>query len=219
MTCAILARCADTGQLGVALVSSLMAVTGRCAFVQAQVGAVAVQSMADPRLGPAALKMLANGYRPEAVLRAFNRTEEGFDYRQMALINGSGDTAVHEASVAAGLTGAAEGENCAAIGNRLVDGAVPKRMIEVFVRTSGELGDRLVASLKTAVAEAGAGPARAAGLLIAEHEPWPLVDLRIDWSDDPVAGLEHLWHLWRPQMRNYLERALDPATAVGAERS
>ena len=219
MTCAILARCADTGQLGVALVSSLMAVTGRCAFVQAQVGAVAVQSMADPRLGPAALKMLANGYRPEAVLRAFNRTEEGFDYRQMALINGSGDTAVHEASVAAGLTGAAEGENCAAIGNRLVDGAVPERMIEVFVRTRGELGDRLVASLKTAVAEAGAGPARAAGLLIAEHEPWPLVDLRIDWSDDPVAGLEHLWHLWRPQMRNYLERALDPATAVGAERS
>jgi uncharacterized Ntn-hydrolase superfamily protein len=219
VTCAILARCADTGQLGVALVSSLMAVTGRCAFVQAQVGAVVVQSMADPRLGPAALKMLANGYRPEAVLRAFDRTEEGFDYRQMALINGSGDTAVHEASVAAGLTGAAEGENCAAIGNRLVDGAVPERMIEVFVRTSGELGDRLVASLKTAVAEAGAGPARAAGLLIAEHEPWPLVDLRIDWSDDPVAGLEHLWHLWWPQMRNYLERALDPAAAVGAEPS
>ena len=51
MTCAILARCGDTGQLGVALVSSLMAVTGRCAFVQAQVGAVVVQSMADPRLG------------------------------------------------------------------------------------------------------------------------------------------------------------------------
>ena len=197
-----------------------MAVTGRCAFVQAQVGAVVVQSMADPRLGPAALKLLANGYRPDAVLRAFDRTEEGFDYRQMALINGSGDTAVHEARVAAGLTGAAEGEDCAAIGNRLVDGAVPERMIEVFVRTRGELGDRLVASLKTAVAEGGAGPARAAGLLIAEHEPWPLVDLRIDWSDgDPVAGLEHLWRLWRPQMRNYLERALDPAAAVGAERS
>ena len=90
MTCAILARCADTGQLGVAVVSSLMAVTGRCAFVQAQVGAVVVQSMADPRLGPAALKLLANGYRPEAVLRAFDRTEEGFDYRQVALVNGPG---------------------------------------------------------------------------------------------------------------------------------
>ena len=46
------------------LVSSSMAVTGRCAFVQAQVGAVVVQSMADPRLGPAALKLL-----PTAIAR------------------------------------------------------------------------------------------------------------------------------------------------------
>ena len=52
MTFSILARCAETGQLGVGVVSSLMAVTGRCAFVRAQVGAVVVQSMADPRLGP-----------------------------------------------------------------------------------------------------------------------------------------------------------------------
>ncbi len=77
------------------MVSSLLAVTGRCAFVQAQVGAVVVQSMADPRLGPAALKLLAGGYRPEAVLRAFDRTEEGFEYRQVALVNARGDTAVH----------------------------------------------------------------------------------------------------------------------------
>jgi uncharacterized Ntn-hydrolase superfamily protein len=51
--------------------------------------------------------------------------------------------------------------------------------------------------------------------LIAEREPWPLVDLRIDWTEgDPVAELDHLWHLWRPQMRDYLDRALDPASAV-----
>ena len=68
MTCTILARCPRTEQLGIAVVSSLIAVTGRCAFVRAQVGAVVVQSMADPRLGPAALELLAAGYRPEAVL-------------------------------------------------------------------------------------------------------------------------------------------------------
>ena len=110
MTCAILARCADTGQLGVGVVSSLLAVTGRCAFVQAQVGAVVVQSMADPRLGPAALKLLAGGYRPEAVLRAFDRTEEGFEYRQVAVVNARGDTAVHSGALAVGVCGAAEAE-------------------------------------------------------------------------------------------------------------
>ena len=215
MTCAILARCADTGQLGIGVVSSLLAVTGRCAFVQAQTGAVVVQSMADPRLGPAALKLLAGGYRPDAVLRAFDRTEEGFEYRQVALINTRGDTAVHSGGRAAGGCGASEGQDCAALCNRLVDRGVPDRMVETWLRTKGDLGDRLVATLRAAVADGGAGPMRAAGLLIAEREPWPLVDLRIDWTEgDPVAELDHLWHLWRPQMRDYLDRALDPASAV-----
>ena len=157
MTCAILARCATTGQLGVGVVSSLLAVTGRCAFVQAQVGAVVVQSMADPRLGPAALKLLAGGYRPEAVLRAFDRTEEGFEYRQVALVNAQGDTAVHSGSQAAGICGAAEAEGCAALCNRLVDRGVPDLMVETCERTKGELGDRLIAALRAAVADGGAG--------------------------------------------------------------
>ena len=71
-----------------------------------------------------------------------------------------------------------------------------------------------MAALRAAIAE-GAPEGLAAGLLIAEHEPWPLVDLRIDWTEgDPVAELDHLWRLWRPQMRDYLDRALDPATAT-----
>ncbi|MGE3293619.1 MAG: DUF1028 domain-containing protein [Geminicoccaceae bacterium] len=220
MTCAILARCAETGQLGVAVVSSMIAVTGRCAFVQAQVGAVVVQSMADPRLGPAALKLLAGGYRPEAVIRAFARTEEGFDYRQVALISSGGVTAVHNGRHVSGVHGAAEAEGCAAICNRLVDREVPDLMVETCVRTRGQLGDRLVAALHAAVADGGAGTVRAAGLLIAEHEPWPIVDLRVDWSEGaPAAELEKLWHLWRPEMRNYLERALDPASVLDATRS
>ena len=220
MTCAILARCAETGQIGIGLVSSLMAVTGRCAFVQAQVGAVVVQSLADPRLGPAALKLLAGGYRPDAVLRAFARTEEGFEYRQVALLNAQGDTAAHDGKMAAGLGGAAEAEGCVSIGNRLVDPGVPKLMVETCVRTKGELGDRLMVALRAAVAEGGAGPVRAAGMLIAEREPWPLVDLRIDWTEgQPADELGHLWQLWRPQMYDYLNRALDPASVTEERRT
>ena len=215
MTCALLARCADTGQLGIGVVSSLLAVTGRCAFVQAQVGVVAVQSMADPRLGPAALKLLAGGYRPEAVLRAFDRTEEGFEYRQVALVNAQGITAVHSGRLTAGVCGAAQAEGCCALANRLVERDVPDRMVEACLRTRGDLADRLIAGLRAAVAEGGAGTVHAAGLLVAEREPWPLVDLRVDWTaGDPVAELDHLWHLWRPQMRGYLDRALDPASAT-----
>jgi uncharacterized Ntn-hydrolase superfamily protein len=215
MTCTILARCAETGQLGIGLVSSMMAVTGRCAFVRAGVGAVAVQSMADPRLGPAALKLLSAGYRPDAVLRAFDRTEEAFAFRQVALVSAGGDTAVHTGDRAVGRCGAAEAEGCASLCNRIVDPGLPELMVETCLRASGELATRLMAALRAATAEGAAGRVLAAGLLIAEHEPWPLVDLRVDWTEgDPVAELDHLWRLWRPQMRDYLNRALDPATAT-----
>ena len=217
MTCAILARCAATGQLGVGVVSSLLAVTGRCAFVQAQVGAVVVQSMADPRLGPAALKLLAGGYRPEAVLRAFDRTEEGFEYRQVALVNARGDTAVHSGGAGRRRLRRRRGPRAVppcATGWSI--GRVPDLMVETCVRTKGELGDRLIAALA-----GGRGRRRGRARCMRraswsrEREPWPLVDLRIDWTEgDPVAELDHLWHLWRPQMRDYRDRALDPASAV-----
>ena len=215
MTCTILARCAETGQLGIGLVSSMMAVTGRCAFVRAGVGAVVVQSMADPRLGPAALELLQAGYRPVAVLRAFDRTEEAFEFRQVALVSARGDTAVHSGKRAVGVCGAAEAQDCASLCNRMVDPRLPQLMVEACVQSSGELAGRLMAALRVATAGGGAGTVRAAGLLIAEHEPWPLVDLRIDWTEgDPVEELDRLWGLWRPQMRDYLNRALDPAIAI-----
>ena len=57
------------------------------------------------------------------------------------------------------------------------------------------------------------GPVHSAGLLIVSDVPWPVTDLRVDWSDDPVAALTALWRLWRPQAAAYRTRALDPAAA------
>jgi uncharacterized Ntn-hydrolase superfamily protein len=60
-------------------------------------------------------------------------------------------------------------------------------------------------------------PLHAAGLLVVESQAWPLADLRVDWSEDgPVAELERLWRRWRPQMRDYLTRALDPSAIADA---
>jgi uncharacterized Ntn-hydrolase superfamily protein len=218
MTFSIIGRCADTGQIGIAVASSFMAVTARCAFVRAGVGAAAIQSMADPRLGPGALDLMAGGYRPEAVIRAFERGEEGFDYRQVALINAQGETAVHCGRRAAGICAAAQGDGCATLGNRLTDPGIPRLLADVWATTRGELADRLLAALQAGAAEGGkVGPIHAAGLEIAEQQSWPLVDLRVDWTDgDPVAELTGLWRRWRPQMRDYLTRALDPAATPEA---
>ncbi|GIR51209.1 MAG: hypothetical protein CM15mP60_2700 [Alphaproteobacteria bacterium] len=54
MTFSIVARCAKTGQFGMAVASSSPAVAARCAYARAGVGAAASQNVTDPRLGPAA---------------------------------------------------------------------------------------------------------------------------------------------------------------------
>jgi uncharacterized Ntn-hydrolase superfamily protein len=54
---------------------------------------------------------------------------------------------------------------------------------------------------------------RSAGLKIADKLDWPLVDLRIDWHDTPIAALAEAWTVYRPQMSAYVQRAQDPTEA------
>ena len=61
MTFSIAARCARTGQLGVAVASSSPAVAARCVHARAGVGAVLTQNVTDPRLGPRGPDLLALG--------------------------------------------------------------------------------------------------------------------------------------------------------------
>jgi uncharacterized Ntn-hydrolase superfamily protein len=44
---------------------------------------------------------------------------------------------------------------------------------------------------------------------------WPIVDLRVDWSDDPVADLQRIWEIYAPQIDDYVQRAIDPGRAPG----
>lgn len=57
------------------------------------------------------------------------------------------------------------------------------------------------------------GDEHAAGLHVARHYDWPLIDLRVDWHDRPIAVLRDLWERYRPEMDAFLGRARSPATA------
>ena len=61
MTFSIVARCARTGMLGIAVSSSSPAVAARCAYARAHVGAVGSQNITDPTLGPRLLDLIALG--------------------------------------------------------------------------------------------------------------------------------------------------------------
>jgi uncharacterized Ntn-hydrolase superfamily protein len=54
---------------------------------------------------------------------------------------------------------------------------------------------------------------RSAGLKVVRDVAWPIVDLRVDWDEQPIAALQSLWSVYEPQMEDYVRRALDPNAA------
>jgi uncharacterized Ntn-hydrolase superfamily protein len=213
MTFSIVARCAKSGQFGTAISSSSPAVAARCAHVRAGVGAVASQNVTDPALGPLLLDALVE----KDAISALSETVVGrahIDYRQLLVVDAMGRTAVHSGAQVLGVWGQAQGLDCAAGGNLLADVQIPKVMVTAFVGAKGHLGDRLMAALEAGLAAGGeAGPVRSAGLKLADRLTWPLVDLRIDWADDPIGMLRTAWDVYRPQMAAYVQRAEDPTQA------
>lgn len=214
MTFSLICRCAKTGQFGMVISSSSPAVAARCAHVRAGVGAVASQNITDPALGPLLLDRMATGEAAGLALSAIVTDRAFIDYRQLLVIDATGQTAIHSGRQVLGVWGQAQGQDCAAGGNLLANDTVPAAMVAGFAAATGHLGDRLMAALLAGLAAGGeAGPVHSAGIKIADRLDWPLVDLRIDWSDSPIADLAAAWQVYRPQMAAYVQRALDPTQA------
>ena len=215
MTLSIAARCAETGQFGVAITSSSPAVAARCAFARAGVGAACTQNVTDPRLGTILLDRMDEGDSAPAAMTAVTEAEPLIAWRQLSAIDRNGLTAAWSGAGTLGTYATAEGPDCVAAGNLLADGNVPLEMVGAFAgRPDTDFGGRLLAALAEGLRAGGeAGPVHSAGLIIVSDVPWPVTDLRVDWSEDPIAELTALWRLWRPQADAYRLRAIDPAAA------
>lgn len=214
MTFSIVARCRQTGQFGMAIASSSPAVAARCAHVRAGVGAVASQNITDPALGPLVLDQLDLGLSAEDALATIVRGRAHSDYRQVLVVDGHGETAIHSGSHVLGIWGEARGNDCATGGNLLANATVPPAMVAGFQAAKGHLAERLLQALEAGLQAGGeAGPVHSAGLKVADRLDWPLVDLRIDWAEDPIGMLRAAWGVYAPQMLAYVQRAENPTMA------
>jgi uncharacterized Ntn-hydrolase superfamily protein len=134
-------------------------------------------------------------------------------YRQLAVVDAAGGAASYSGELALGEPADVHAAGAAAAGNLLADTGVPAAMFAAFGdRVDDDLGDRLITALQAGLAAGGeVSPVRSAGMLIAESQPWPVTDLRVDWHDDPIGELAGLWQLWQPQAASYVTRALRPS--------
>jgi len=215
MTLSIAARCAKTGMLGVAISSSSPAVAARCPYARASVGAVSTQNITNPTLGPRALDLMELGATPEEAMAIIRRSDH-IEFRQVIIVDAQGRTATFSGSGTLGTHAVAQGHGAVAGGNLLASKKVPQHMIDAFAAGEGEaFGERLLRALEAGIAAGGeAGPVHSAGLLLVDEVPWPVASLRVDWAEhDPVAELRKVWHIYEPQMADYVRRALDPKSA------
>ncbi|HTH96333.1 MAG TPA: DUF1028 domain-containing protein [Stellaceae bacterium] len=214
MTFSIVARCPRTRRFAVAVSSSFPAAAAHGAFVRAGIGAVATQHLTDPSLGAKALDLLAQGMLPLAVLAELRKTVPQVEYRQLILIDRTGNTAGFSGKEVWGVSGMARGTDVVSAGSMLANAQVPEMMAKAFeAMPHADLGDRIVAAMEAGLDTGGeAGALRSAGLLIVDKESWAVADLRIDWHDNPIGELAALWRLWRQQQDAFITRALDPAS-------
>lgn len=215
MTFSLVARCEQTGMFGVAISSSSPAVAARCAFARAGVGAVASQNVTDPTLGPLALDLMAAGMGAAQAVAEVQRRGAFSDYRQVLAVDRTGQTAIHSGPNSLGIWTQAQGADVASGGNLLANEGVPQVIVDGFLSSTGHLGDRLIAALRAGLAAGGeAGPVHSAGMMLVDQVPWPVADLRCDWTEGcPIEAVAQAWEVYKPQLDAYVQRALDPRAA------
>ncbi len=218
MTFSIVARCQKTGMFGVAVASSSPAVAARCAFADAGIGAVATQNITDPSKGPRVLNLLKSQADAIEAIETLQASSDFIEYRQILVVDRDGGSAIHSGEHTLGTWSEAATKNAAAAGNLLADKSIPRTMINSFEETENSdlhLADRLMIAMRAAKDAGGEeGPIHSAGIKIVDNVPWPIVDLRVDWTDAcPIDALDALWAIYKPQMDDYVTRALDPTSA------
>ncbi|ALH96342.1 DUF1028 domain-containing protein [Acinetobacter equi] len=214
MTFSIIARCHKTGQFGGAISSSSPAVAARCIQAKAGVGVATSQNITDPYLASILLDMTKYDLAPEESISELIKNTDFIEYRQLSVINSDKKPAVFSGKYTLGVHSECVGEHAVGAGNLLKNKDIPIVMVETFEKAVGSLAERLMLALKAGLDAGGeAGPVHSAGLLVVDKLEWPVINLRVDWSETPIEDLYQLWKVYEPQVEDYVVRALDPSSS------
>lgn len=203
MTYSIVARCPDTGQLGVAVQSHFFSTGAVVPWVEAGVGAVATQAMAEIAHGPDGLARLRAGRSPAEALEDVLGPDEHAETRQVAIVDATGRAAVHTGSSCIAHAGHVVGDGFTVQANMMDGPGVPEAMATAFTATDGSLATRLLAALDAAQAAGGdIRGQQSAALCVVDGAPSQrsghdrAVDVRVEDHAQPLAELRRLVDLW-----------------------
>ena len=198
-TYSIVARDADTGELGVAVQSHWFSVGSMVSWAEPGVGAVATQSFIDPNYGPLGLQLMRAGKTAAEALAALLAIDEYANVRQIGMIDANGVVANHtgDSSIADHCDIAAD--NYSVQANMMWKPTVCEAMAAAFEAADGDLAERMMVALEAAQGEGGdiRGKQSAAMLVVNNDRSQPawggrVIDLRVEDHAEPLAELRRL---------------------------
>jgi uncharacterized Ntn-hydrolase superfamily protein len=212
MTFTVIARCPDSGKLGIATATRSLAVGGRVPHIAPNLGAVAIMAIADQRLGKTALKLLETGYKAPGVLQELLNADPNHEYRQLGVIDADGFAAARTGANNRDWAGHHVRENAIYLGNVLMGEHVLDAMEAGYLaQPDAPFEERLMLSLEAGRDAGGQhGGQNSAALLVYAERAYPRVDLRVDIHDEPVGELRRVWNAFAPAMEYYWRRQTDP---------
>lgn len=207
MTFSIVARCARTGELGVAVSTAVPAVGSMCPYLRAGVGAVSTQSWVNPYLAMHALNCMERGDSAETALERVLGTDAAAALRQIGVVDRDGRSAVWTGSDCTAWAGHRRGAEYTVQGNMLTGGETIEAMADAFEASAGaSLDERLMAALEVGQAAGGDRRGRqSAALRIVRKEAYAALDLRVDDHADPVAELRRVLEVARHQLVPFID--------------
>lgn len=199
MTYSIVARCPDTGQVGVAVQSHFFGAGAIVTWAQPGIGAVATQATAEVAHGPNALARMRRGDGAPAALATVLAADPAADVRQVGAVDVAGAAAAHTGERCIREAGHVVGDGFATQANMMRSPGVPEAMAAAYAASDGPLWARLAAALDAAEAAGGDIRGRqSAAIVVASGAPADqpgqgvLVDVRVDDHPDPLPEIRRL---------------------------
>jgi uncharacterized Ntn-hydrolase superfamily protein len=226
-TYSIVAYDSITGDMGVAVQSHWFSVGSIVLWGEAGVGVVATQSLVNPAFGPQGLALLKTGLNAEAVVQALVESDEGRDFRQLAVLDNNGLAKAYTGAKCIEDAGHIEGNGYSVQANMMANSKVWSAMAKAYENGTGSLAEKLVAALDAAQQAGGdiRGKQSAALLVVsgkATGKIWEdrKVDLRIEDHPDPVQEMKRLLKVHQAyQFMNAGDVAMEHGDVAAAQQA
>lgn len=200
-TYSIVAFDEQTGEMAVGVQSHWFAVGKVVPWAKAGVGVVATQSFVNIDYGVKGLDMLENGMPLGNVLEQIVTKDKGADYRQVAMMNNSGEIVAFTGKKCIAEASHFIGKHFSVQANMMANDRVVPAMIKAY-QTNPQLplAERVLATLKAAQKTGGdiRGMQSAALVVVKNkvsddsYKDVKEIDLRVDDAKNPLAELERL---------------------------